>query len=153
LVETMVALAVFVTAFAGIFLTYGQVVRLLDGLRQVSRAEDVAMANMEFLRTRNWTQLTNLVNSSSTSSNLIEQIPYNSSNIVATLTLIASDPKKIGLRNVSRVIQMTPYPTASSTEPMRKATVLVIWDSMQQRTLTNAMTVYITKGGMTADVY
>ncbi len=153
LVEVMVATAIFVVAFSGVFLAHGQCVRLLDGMRQVSRAEDVALANVEFLRTRSWTQLTNLVASTSASSNMIEQIPYSSSSIVSTLTLVDGDPKQIGLRNVSRVIQMTPYPTSSASEGIRKCTVLVIWESIQQRTHTNSMTVYLTKGGMTADVY
>lgn len=153
LIEVMIAMSIFVMAWAGIFLEYGQGVRMLDGFRQVSRAEDVCMANIEFLRTRNWTQLTNLVTATSASSNLIEQIPYNSSNIVSTLTIVANDPKKIGLRNVSRVILMQTFPTANTpSEPMRLITVLVTWETMQGRILTNSMSVGITKGGMTADV-
>lgn len=153
LVEVVVAMAIFVVAYTGIFLIYSQGMRMLDGLRQVSRAEDIAMANVEFLRTRNWHEMANLVNVTSSSSNLVDQIPYNPTNIVSTLTLLSSDPRKIGLKNASREIQIAPYPTASPDEPIRKATVLVIWQNIQQQTLTNSMSIYVTKGGMTADVF
>jgi prepilin-type N-terminal cleavage/methylation domain-containing protein len=152
LVEVMVSLSIFSIAFTGVFLVYGQTTRTLDGLRQASRGEDVAISNIEFIRTRSWTQLTAAMGGSTTSSNLTEGIPYNASLIPSNLTLLASDPQKIGLKNGQRDISIVPYPSTSANEPMRRVTVNVSWEIHNGRRLTNSMTIYVTKGGLTADV-
>jgi len=160
----MIATAIFVVAFAGFYLAYGQSVRMLDSLRQTSRAEDIALANIEFLRTRSWEQLTNLyVTTGSTtpvqtSSNMIESInkvvvSITNSPVCTHLELFAGDPLKIGLRNVERDIILLPDPSAAPTSlTMMQATVIVHWDSLEGRRLTNSMTTFLTKGGMTADI-
>lgn len=150
----MVSMILFVMAFAGLFLVYGQTVRMLDSLRQTSRAEDIALSNIEFLRTRSWDQVTNVFTNSIGSDNLAEATNAVETNspIYSTLTLVSSDPLGIGLKNASRNMYVQPWPTTSTAEPIRKATVTVVWKTMDNRTVSNNMTVYITKGGMTADV-
>lgn len=150
-VEVMVASTIFALVFTGLCLAYGQAIRMLDGIRQNSRAEDVALSNVEYLRTRSWAQITNIVTGTQSSSNLTEAI--GSSSIYTTLTILSDDPLKIGLKNAQRNLQMTPYPTSSTSESMRKATVVVSWISIGNKNMSNSLTLYITKGGMTADVY
>ncbi len=165
LVEAMISAAIFVVAFAGFFLAYGQAIRMLDGLRQVSRAEDIALANIEFLRTRSWEQLTNMyVTTSATtpiqsSSNMIESInlvvtSVSNSPVCTHLEVITGDPLRIGLKNVKRDLIFFPNPvTAPITTPtVITGTVIVTWDSMEGKRFTNSMTTVLTKGGMTADV-
>src|SRR5690348_4341359 len=80
LVEVMISAAIIVTAFAGLFMTYYQSQRILTAMRQTSRAEDICLANVEYLRTRTWDELTNVYTTTSAStpnqnsSNLIESI-------------------------------------------------------------------------------
>ncbi len=165
----MVAMAVFVIAFSGIFAAYGQSVRLLDGLRQASRAEDIAVANIEFLRTRNWSTLTNLVTTSSSStfsqysSNMTESINAvvvvngaNESAVCTHLELLASYPLRIGIKNVTRDIVYSPSTTSPITS-LIQVRVNVSWENLRSGSsgtrLTNSMTTYITKGGMSADVF
>ena len=164
LVEVVVAMAVFVVAFSGIFLAYGQSVRILDGLRQTSRAEDIALANIEFLRTRNWTVLSNpfittaASNPSQWSSNMTESANsvvlggVTTSPICTHLELLAGDPLRIGIKNVMRDLIYNPSPVTANTQILT-VTVLVSWDSIEGRRWTNSMTTYITKGGMSADVF
>ncbi len=159
LIEVMISMAIFVMAFVGLFLTYGQAVRMLDGLRQTSRAEDLLMANMEFLRTRAWADITNVVDTSggsvsANSSNLVESVSATSSSspVCNHLQMLSSDPLRIGLKNATRDLQFAPYPGVTAGEPMRRMTVSICWDTFQGRRLTNSMTMYVTKGGLSADV-
>lgn len=169
LMEVMVAMAVFVLAFSGVFFAYGQSVRMLDGLRQTSRVEDIAMSNIEFLRTRNWTTLTNLITTSSSStfsqysSNMTESINAyvvvsgaNNSAVCTHLELLSNDPLRIGIKNIKRDIVYIPS-TISSTTSVIQARVIISWESLRSGVaglrLTNSMTTFITKGGMSADVF
>jgi hypothetical protein len=160
LVEVLVAMVVFVIAFAGLFLVYGQSVRMLDSMRRVSRADDILQANMEFLRTRSWAQLTNVVNTSAgtvsaNSSNLIESISANSSNspVCNRLVLLPSDPLRIGLPGAVRLLSMTNYPGSAASECMRRVTVLLVWTNLNGIVASNGATSYLTKGGLSADFY
>ena len=162
LVEVMISAAIFVVALTGIFLAYGQAVRMLDSLRQTSRSEDILLANVEFLRTRTWTQITNVITTTAGStpftentSNLTESVQAVSTNspVCSHLTLLPADPLKIGLKGAVRDVKMDPYPGTATTEAMRKATVTLTWNTLQGRAITNTMTVYITMGGMSADIF
>lgn len=164
LVETMVAATVLAFAFVGFFAAYAQSLRLLDASRQLSRGGDIALANVEFLRTRSWEQLTNVYVTTSatvpvqTSSNMIESIntvvsATTNSPVCTHLELIAGDPLNIGLNNVKRDIIFSPtLPAANLTNTILQATVLVHYDSKWGTRQTNSMTTFLTKGGMTADI-
>lgn len=163
LVETMIAAVIFTVAITAIFLAYGQSIRLLDGLRQTARAEDILLANIEFLRTRNWNVLTNIYTTTSattppsTSSNLTESIKSVTiggvveSPVCTELQIITGDPLRVGIKNARRGLVFSQNPVNSTTTVLT-VTVIVSWDSVLGRTITNSMTTYITKGGMTADV-
>ena len=166
LIEVLVAMTIFVVGLAGVFLVYGQTLRMVSSTRQISRAEEVALANIEFLRTRSWDQLTNVyVTTASTtpsqnSSNLTEStgkvVMSSSTNspVCTHLVLLSSDPLKIGLNTAVRDLQFSPNPatTVITTQTMLTATVLVSWETWRGTRLTNSLTTYLTKGGMTADV-
>ena len=168
LVEVMVSAAIFVFAMTGIFLAYGQAVRMLDGLRQTSRSEDILLANVEFLRTRSWGQLTNLVitttggTPTAWSSNLTESgsvVSATNSPTCSHLELMTADPLNIGLKAARRNLVITGYPNGLATDTMRQCTVILSWTPMRgtgtaltNNMITNTMTVYFTKGGMTADI-
>lgn len=163
LVEVMVAASVFVVAFAGLYMSYGQSIRILDGLRQTSRAEDIALANIEFLKMQNWNLLTNRYVTTSTSApshfstNMTESISQVTINgvtcspVCTHLELQSSDPMRIRLKNVKRDLYFSPSTFTGTTQGV-KVTVVVSWESWNGRSLTNSLTTYITKGGMTADV-
>ena len=163
LVEVMVAASVFVLVFAGLYMSYGQSIQILDGLRQTSRAEDIALANVEFLKMQSWNLLTNRYVTTATSTpsqystNMTESIAQVSiggvtcSPVCSHLELQTSDPMRIRLKNVKRDLYFSPSTCSATTEGLR-ITVVVSWDSWRGRSLTNSLTTYITKGGMTADV-
>ena len=161
LVELLVAMVVFLVAFSGLFLVYGQAVRMLDSLRRISRADDMLQANVEFLRTRSWSQLTNVVNTSSgsvsaSSSNLVESISATSTNspVCNRLVLLPNDPLRIGLPGATRLLSMTNAITLTTTdESMRRISVLLVWTNGSGRAMSNAATLFVTKGGLSADYY
>jgi hypothetical protein len=160
LVEVMVAMVVFAVAFAGLFLVYSQSVRMMDSLRRISRAQDMLQANVEFLKTRSWDQLTNVVNTSSgtisaSTSNLVESISAtsNSSPVCTRLVLLSNDPLKIGLPGAIRTLSMANFPGNSASEPMRRVTVMMTWSNLSGSVLSNSVSTCITKGGLSADCY
>ena len=166
LVEVMVGMAIFAMAFIGVSLAYSQAVKILDSLRQTSRAEDIILSNIEFLRTRSWEQLTNVyvttssTTPSQTSSNMTESISSvvsgttTNSPVCTHLELISTDPLRVALRSIQRDLQFSPNPatTVITTQTMLTATVLISWETWKGNRITNSMTTYLTKGGMTADV-
>lgn len=163
LVEVLLAAGIGAFAFAALFGVYFQSQRMLVSIRQTSRSEDVALANIEFLRTRSWAQLTNVYTTTSSStpsqssSNLIESINVvvtsNTNSPVCThLEVIAGDPLRIGLINGKRDFIFSPnIATQATTANVITGTVLVSWDTYNGTRLTNSMTTVITKQGMTAD--
>jgi type II secretory pathway pseudopilin PulG len=163
LVEVLVSMMVFVVAFSGLFIAYYQSTRTLTVLRQTSRANDIALANIEFLRTRTWDQLTNVyVTTGATTpshftSNLTESIhqvvTLNTNSPVCThLELLASDPLNIGLLNARRDFVFSPNPAiAPVTANVITSTVLISWETLGNRRLTNGMTTVIAKQGLSAD--
>ncbi len=149
LIGVLVGAAIFAAAFTGLFLTYGQAVRMLERLREFSRAEDVVMSNMEFLRTRTWDQLTNSsAGFSTSSSNLTESVSATSSNspVCSHLVLLSNDPLRFGIKNATRDITLSNV--SSDPGNMMQATVAVSWDLSNGTRWTNSMATYITRGGL-----
>lgn len=177
LIECLVSAMIFIIAFGAVYMAHYQAIRQLDGLRQMSRAEDVTLANIEFLRTRNWDQLLAWTNISTThslriSTNMIETrtggpithcgVPYDSMQelIFNYLELDQDDPAHIFLTGDKihpprRTISMVFWPDGSAvtyndtTHSMIKATVTTSW-KVGEKWMTNSMTTIITKGGITA---
>lgn len=163
LVEVMISAAIAAIAFAALFAAFFQSQRILASVRQTSRAEDIALANLEFLRTRTWDQLTNVYTTTSgstpsqNSSNLIESInmvvtSITNSPVCTHLEVISGDPLKIGLINGKRDFIFSPNTAAGAVSAnVITGTVVVSWDTYVGTRLTNSMTTVITKQGMTAD--
>jgi len=163
LVEVMISCAIAAVAFAGLFSVYYQSTRILTSMRQTSRAEDICLANLEFLRTRSWDQLTNVYTTTSattpsqSSSNLIESInmvvtSVTNSPVCTHLEIINGDPLRIGLIGAKRDFVFAPNIASSATSAtIVTGTVIVSWETYSGTRLTNSMTTVITKQGMTAD--
>ena len=156
LVEVMIAAVIFTMGFTGLFVTYSQTIRILDSVQQASRVDGVLQANVEFLRTRAWDSVTNVVVTSGGSatsqntSNLVESVSATSSlsPICSHLVLLAGDPLKIGLRNATRDVQIVAAPADPGA--MVQATVTIAWQKTNGQFLTNGMSTFITKGGLSA---
>jgi hypothetical protein len=165
LVEVLISAGIALLAFGALFSVHFQSQRIMGSIRQTSRAEDIALANIEFLRTRTWNQITNLyvtttnsgANPSGYSSNLIESVNWvitgiSNSPVCSHLEVISGDPLNIGLLNGKRDIVLSPNPaTGPVSANVITGTVLVSWDTFVGTRLTNSMTTVITKQGMTAD--
>jgi hypothetical protein len=165
LVEVIISAGIAVFAFSALFAAYFQTQRMLSGIRQTSRSEDIALANMEFLRTRTWSQLTNVyvtstnsgANPSGYSSNLIESVNWvitgiSNSPVCSHLEITPGDPLHLGLIGGKRDFIFSPNVAAGTTSAtIITGTVVVSWDTYAGTRLTNSMTTVITKQGMTAD--
>ncbi len=166
LVEAMVSSMIFLIAFGSVYMAHFQAVRSLDGLRQMSRAEDVTLANIEYLRTRNWDELLAWTNIPTTSSlrisvNMIEtSTTANAGNLINYLELNPADPEHVFLTGENgtpprRQIYMEFFPTGGTVtstgtnQSMIKATVVTTW-KVGAKWLENSMTTIITKGGLSA---
>ncbi|MDX2225650.1 MAG: prepilin-type N-terminal cleavage/methylation domain-containing protein [Verrucomicrobiae bacterium] len=165
LVEVLVSSMIFMIAFGALYMAHYQAIRQLDGLRQMSRAEDVTLANIEYLRTRNWDELLAWSNIATTSAlristNMIESMSLTNGLIVNYVELDPSDPEHIFLTGDKdqpprRNIHMVFWPDGSAvvsgdtSHSMIKATVTTSW-KVGNTWLTNSMTTILTKGGMTA---